>query len=91
MGFFTPKHEIVEARQFIGGYDNALELTTWLTIRNSKSLFALNDHNKPDRIMIETSKYEYDAAGPGDWILSYPDGRIDIVRNGVFKERYAKV
>lgn len=91
MTIFTPKKATVDARQFTGGHDTALELTNWITERNGKSLISVGWEDKPDRIMIETSKYEYEAAFPGDWILIDQDDTIDIVRNGVFKDRYIKI
>ena len=92
MAIYMPKHEMIEARQFTGGVDNALDLISWMSTHNGKAVHAFDGDNfKNNRIMVETSKYEYEPAFISDWILIHQDDRIEVIKHPVFRDRYAKV
>lgn len=89
MASYTPKHEMVDARQFTGGFENADDLIQWVEVCEGKALSALTDDDTPDLILVETSQYEYEPVFEGDWIIIHQDNRIDIMKHRLFTSRYA--
>lgn len=89
MSTFVPKHEMVDARPFSGGFENADDLIKWIEVCDGKALLALTDDETPDRILVETSPHEYEPVLEGDWIIIHQDSRIDIMKNHLFTARYS--
>lgn len=80
------KTEVIDARQFTGGNQNAMELILWVNSGDQEALWAspvtMVKPTSPEKIMLvkPDNKFEYDSVYLGDWIVKKQSGQFVAMR-----------
>lgn len=65
---FTPKPPLYEARQFVGGDDNALDIQGWLQTQDVNSKRVINDVPEGEE-QTESIRFGTQTINSGQWLM----------------------
>lgn len=83
--------EIVDARQFHGGTQNASSLILWVESHQNRASYLTDRNDSFERIMVQVEMYKHHPAYVGDWIVLNQDGSFSVVRPQTFESDYEQV
>lgn len=89
------KVEIIDARQFTGGQDSAMELVFWVLSNGGhaewKDESLVGNRTLSERIRLDICHDDYTLVWENDWIVRHQDGTWDAMRPEDLKEEYEEV
>ena len=85
--------EIIDAREFTGGKDNAMALCLWVDSNGGSAWWAEEDKtiNWAEQLRVGPPYGSMRSAYIGDWIVHKQEGGFTILRPQELKEQYEEV
>lgn len=81
---YAERPPTVEAVQFVGTGDSAMDINNWLSNYGSSVMY----DSMRNRLIIQLAGDGFITAENSDWILQKPDLSISIIKNADFQLKY---
>jgi hypothetical protein len=91
VGTFKKKPEIVDARQFNGGVQNASSLILWIESGVGRAILVEETDERFERVMVDEALNKWVPAYVGDWVVRHQNGSFEVVRPLTFEFDYTQV